>query len=1414
MNTQRTFPQLRQRILLALTLLFCSSAAVQAIPPPPVFTFEVNTQPNNYLMQGVNQPASSHYFHPFRLLGAAQALDNQNPPVNGIPPGYHSGYLNTGFVAPFFSGNRLVQFYDCKIEDNPDDFGCNNGFATLSRILMPVTEYGNESASCIRSVLGHELFHHIQFAYADLGGSSGCGAPFGSAACEGHARAMQDKIYFDLDLNPEAECTAPYLGQVNSYLKSTNQPLWAAKYDSALWWTWLMEQYGTTLSEPQRGTDFLARWYIEAAASLDNPNAYLVTDTVIKNHSASDSVVNAFHDFTIANVAKDLDLSDVSAAFRHRYSYRDEDPVPGHTNSQVYAEVAAANLIVPNAGMREANFGVSLFGASYTRWNVSNCPAGSILRFEGDPSQAFQPGGLGIVATPSAIFSVLAVRGGDHGRPALLYKNRSTGWTQDIVQPLDRFDRLISIVAGRDGDVQGVQRVTCDTTAHVASLPFASPTNPVTPGPGGAPWSFPLALDVSPSVPHNGINVLLGDGSVRVFAGTAEAAVLSPVRQSTVANAGYSVRVHAAAFTPPLADGDYDLTVRVGAIERTISQGLRVGGRQAQVLLAIDTSSSMLLPSAGSRLNALKRAARQLVFALPDDARLGLIEMAGNNSEPDDDAVLRVQLLSLETSQRARLRTAIDSLSSGPNRFTSIGDALALAVREFAARAQPRQRKHLVLLCDGSENENARWRDVEQAVIAAGFAVHTIAFGPLADQPLLQQIARATGGSYHYVAVGNSADEAALGDAFSAIVEHIEQRTRIVKNLTLAPAPNQTQTLVLRVPTGLNLGLNIATRQRFYANLKRSDVGPNILAQVRVFDPNGVELIEGVNGARVRRVADDVWFESGLMTGDYTLQMSTGAGSAGAPAMALQVYAGVSAQAGLSLTTGLARPAQAGIDFLLPIDTIKGESELLQVGLLLPAIQKVRDAAARVAHPNGSSDVLALNDSGERGDAAAGDGVWSALYRRTTQGAPTGFPDDLTQAGVLGSVRADIEFMLESISSAAAGPVLQSRAFASLDFAVLENSVDGDADLMPDRYEQRQRCLNPSQPDGSFDADADARVNLLEYQDGTDPCDPDTDGGGETDGSERARGARGQDPSDDALAPMRFAHLESADSEHEGSATLPPNSIPIRYGTHASYSAIRLERASAAIGPFLLAANLSPRVSRGVYIDTQLVPGQRYWYRMLARTAAGQQGAPGPIFSAVARADARATMGAMRLHFGRPRSDDVQLSVQQSIYQKRANTSQYQLQIADQAPGTWQAFSPSVAFAAPSVAAPTQLEVSVRFRDVEGQESISYLDNITLHAPGTLGGVRLRALAGNTSAALAGVLVRIVDSQIEPVALSDSGGNAVLDELLPGSYQIEINAPGLPSVFRPVLISAGTMLNLGDVMLAPASEVVFANGFE
>ena len=50
----------------------------------------------------------------------------------------------------------------------------------------------------------------------------------------------------DLDLDPAASCVATFRGQVNNYLNQPDITIWQASYGSALFWTYLMEQYGLT----------------------------------------------------------------------------------------------------------------------------------------------------------------------------------------------------------------------------------------------------------------------------------------------------------------------------------------------------------------------------------------------------------------------------------------------------------------------------------------------------------------------------------------------------------------------------------------------------------------------------------------------------------------------------------------------------------------------------------------------------------------------------------------------------------------------------------------------------------------------------------------------------------------------------------------------------------------------------------------------------------------------------------------------------------------------------------------------------------------------------------------------------------------------------------------------------------------
>ncbi|MEZ4683006.1 MAG: hypothetical protein R2932_53235 [Caldilineaceae bacterium] len=72
---------------------------------------------------------------------------------------------------------------------------------------------------------------------------------------------------------------------------------------------------------------------------------------------------------------------------------------------------------------------------------------------------------------------------------------------------------------------------------------------------------------------------------------------------------------------------------------------------------------------------------------------------------------------------------------------------------------------------------------------------------------------------------------------------------------------------------------------------------------------------------------------------------------------------------------------------------------------------------------------------------------------------------------------------------------------------------DSDNDKLPDWWEEG--CTDPTQPDRDGDPDQDNLNNAGEFANQTDPCDPDTDDGGEGDGSEVTQGNDPLLPGDD-----------------------------------------------------------------------------------------------------------------------------------------------------------------------------------------------------------------------------------------------------------------------------------------------------------
>ena len=80
--------------------------------------------------------------------------------------------------------------------------------------------------------------------------------------------------------------------------------------------------------------------------------------------------------------------------------------------------------------------------------------------------------------------------------------------------------------------------------------------------------------------------------------------------------------------------------------------------------------------------------------------------------------------------------------------MTSIGDGLEKARNEFIVRGTTIGEDIITLLSDGMENEGLFAADVLPSLIAQGIEVHSIALGPQADQPLLQDLANQTGGTF------------------------------------------------------------------------------------------------------------------------------------------------------------------------------------------------------------------------------------------------------------------------------------------------------------------------------------------------------------------------------------------------------------------------------------------------------------------------------------------------------------------------------------------------------------------------------------------------------------------------------------------------------------------------------------------
>ncbi|MCA9438802.1 MAG: hypothetical protein KC978_23655, partial [Candidatus Omnitrophica bacterium] len=116
--------------------------------------------------------------------------------------------------------------------------------------------------------------------------------PAGAWVTEAQARAIQDLVCIDAggltcqNVDDEPSGPAPYYGQVNAYLGNTNRPINELSYTACLFWTYLCQEYGSNMSEPQLGLDFLEKFWDEADDDK-NRDGIQVVDATLKNLNPS-----------------------------------------------------------------------------------------------------------------------------------------------------------------------------------------------------------------------------------------------------------------------------------------------------------------------------------------------------------------------------------------------------------------------------------------------------------------------------------------------------------------------------------------------------------------------------------------------------------------------------------------------------------------------------------------------------------------------------------------------------------------------------------------------------------------------------------------------------------------------------------------------------------------------------------------------------------------------------------------------------------------------------------------------------------------------------------------------------------------------------------------------------------------------
>ena len=600
-----------------------------------------------------------------------------------------------------------------------------------------------------------------------------------------------------------------------------------------------------------------------------------------------------------------------------------------------------------------------------------------------------------------------------------------------------------------------------------------------------------------------------------------------------------------------------------GACDTNSEALLYVPPGNMDMLLLHDASGSMGtvdVPGDYPRLEQAKQAAELLVMLAQAGDYYGIMDFSttladrpGEICPPgcvhDVNLVYPKTEITDPTTQIPAMRAAIGGMTD--REWTNLGEGLRRAQTEILGSPASDNNKVVTVLSDGEENVTPMYDDMSSELEVV---VNTMGFSGDAPNELLARIATENGGDFLYVPTTAGGAQAAAGGA-----RREEMVASLAANLVAEGVPSEqvAQVAQMMSPASTYLPGGLALREAYdyrqadatgasrvaynwyvdaeefvwkvqSSNVSAADTSLTLVSSSREPDFGNCGWLRDVE-VLVPGAGPRDWIPispPGTIPGNWDVRNSPysdvlivrGPDSGQWQIRTRMRYDLCGAEGGESP----AAPGQLFGNFIQTgkvLSTINLEGEILlennqgKVGDPVPLLATVLTRAgatpgalvvATVERPGADAHLVWLRDDGEHGDGAAGDGIYANTYAKAVIGGAYNVTIGALGYDPFNPAQLLLRVWKGSFTMEGPGP-----------------SDDEDDDRIPTWWEKLYPCMDPGEYDsGQVDYDNDDLTNWREWQNGTDPCDPDTDDGGEMDGSEVTGQRNPHWPGDDVVRPI------------------------------------------------------------------------------------------------------------------------------------------------------------------------------------------------------------------------------------------------------------------------------------------------------